>query len=443
MSLEPRTGRKWVIGLVVGLAVLVLVTFLLESPYSRKPVDDYIARVEASGRPTRVREVVGADPPPETNGAADIDAASKWLAAKKGDLPGWPVVGPWRSVESGTWDDGVTDDERRALDAYFADAAPFFERLAAGLTKPRLRTPFGEGAAGDELPDVNVRWRIFQVLGALASCSTKEEVRLDATELLAKLAGRIENNTYLDEYVSSIGIDYAASAVRRGLARDGADAASWRARLDPPLSTTWLSRFPGAVRRERAFQLDYLRTADLSKLSGDTSRSMSAPRTFKQLVKRVHALFSSSGEVESPPVITPRDLVRGLEATERFETVSADSYPRLAAEIDAVVKAAPAGTSKAGTQSWIATAAANLAAADAKSRLARIALAAAEHRAKRGDFPASLDELKWAFPDGVPLDPLVDASFVYEKTATGVRIASSAPPADVDRPELFVWELKR
>jgi hypothetical protein len=89
--------------------------------------------------------------------------------------------------------------------------------------------------------------------------------------------------------------------------------------------------------------------------------------------------------------------------------------------------------------------------ADAAQRLARVALALTEHRAKHGDFPASLDELKPAFPaGGVPPDPYTDAPFVYEKTATGVRIASEwrladDPDLDADerRDRALVWELKR
>jgi len=99
---------------------------------------------------------------------------------------------------------------------------------------------------------------------------------------------------------------------------------------------------------------------------------------------------------------------------------------------------------------FIQTSAERFCRTDAATRLARVALAAAEHRATHGDFPASLDELKPMFPDGVPLDPFTDAAFVYEKTATGVRIASAGRLAD-DRPideatlreRVLVWELKR
>jgi hypothetical protein len=82
----------------------------------------------------------------------------------------------------------------------------------------------------------------------------------------------------------------------------------------------------------------------------------------------------------------------------------------------------------------------------AGARLARVALAVAAHR----DFPPSLDELRPMFPDGVPLDPFTDAPFIYEKTATGARVASlgrlseDEPLADPTlRERCLVWELKR
>jgi hypothetical protein len=87
---------------------------------------------------------------------------------------------------------------------------------------------------------------------------------------------------------------------------------------------------------------------------------------------------------------------------------------------------------------------------EAAARLARVALAAADLRATHGDFPASLDELRPMFPDGVPLDPYTDAPFVYERTAAGVRIASAGRLAGEDaldeatlRAQCLSWELRR
>jgi hypothetical protein len=147
---------------------------------------------------------------------------------------------------------------------------------------------------------------------------------------------------------------------------------------------------------------------------------------------------------------SPAAMARALEATERFETAATSPYARLHADLKASI-----GPSQRGSASWamlspLLRSAEMLAQTEAVCRLARIALAAAERRAKSGKLPASLDELKDAFPEGVPVDPFTDAPFVYEATETGVRISTSghlpgeSAPEGRRAPEAgFTWELKR
>jgi hypothetical protein len=447
MSLERRAARTWVTGLVIGLAVLIGVAWLLGQPYSRKPVDDYIAQQKAAGKPVTIREVIGPDPAPATNGAADLETAGKWIDEHKGDSDTWKVVGPWTDRKSGRWYDDLTDDQRRDLDAFFADAKPFFDGVAAGLAKPRIRvpTPVGENDSVDVMPRV----RVIHVLAARAVSATRAQDRLDAAELLAKLAVRAESCTVIDDYVSAVAMDDATLAVRLSLARGDVDAAAWRARLDGLLSEPWLPRLRDGVRRQRAHLLELLRTADFSKPMIVSSPAM-PEKPWRTIVDRIVARVDAIRAGETIPENSPEDFVRLLASTERFETASTDSYPRLAGEIAEVVAAAPKGSAAKSVASWLPRFAATLAKTDAACRLARIALAASEHRAKHGDFPASLDELKDAFPDGVPTDPFTDAPFVYEKTATGVRIASVGRlvehplPAGETLPDGdLVWELKR
>jgi len=447
MTLERRAARTWVTGLVIGLAALIGVAWLLGRPYSRKPIDDYIAGVKAAGKPVTLREVFGPDPSPETNGAADLETAGKWVDEHKGDSDTWKVVGPWTDRKSGRWYDDLTDDERRELDAFCADVKPVFDGVAAGVAKPRLRVP--TPADPQTFPDVMPRVRVIHLLEARALAATKPDDRLDAAELLAKLAVHAECRGVIDEYVSSMAMNDAATAIRLSLARGDVDPAAWRARLDGLLREAWLPRLRDGVRLQRAYLLDRLRTADFSKPMVVSSSSMDA-QPWKSVVRRIVDRIDAIRKGETVPENSPADLVRLLASTERFETASTDSYPRLAAEIDAVVAAAPKGSAVASIASWLPTCAATLAKTDAACRLARIALAASEHRVKHGDFPASLDGLNPTFPDGVPLDPFTDAPFAYEKTATGVRIASAGRlvehplPAGETLPDGdLVWELRR
>jgi hypothetical protein len=446
MSLERRAARLWVTGLVVGLAVLIGAAALLARPYSRKPVDDYIATMKAAGNPVTVREALGPDPAPETNGVADVDAAGKWIDEKKGDRETWTVVGPWTDRRNGHWYDDLTDAQRRDLDAFFADARPFFDGVAAGLAKPRLRVPTPAGE--HEFPDFEPRVRVIHVLAARAIAATNPTDRLDAAELLAKLGTHAEWLGVIDVLVSAMAMDEAATAVRLSLARGDVDASAWRARLDGLVAGAWLPRFRDAVRLERAWLLDFLGKADFSK--DMTVRHPSDARPWDSIVfDRVKARIDAIRNGETIPEYSPAYFVQALQSTERFETASTDSYPRLAAEIDAAVAAATKGSAAASMASWLPRYAASLAKTDAACRLARIALAAAEFRSKHGAFSASLDELKDAFPDGVPLDPFTDAQFAYEKTATGARIASTGRVSAHLRPDdtlpegELVWELKR
>jgi hypothetical protein len=84
---------------------------------------------------------------------------------------------------------------------------------------------------------------------------------------------------------------------------------------------------------------------------------------------------------------------------------------------------------------------------EASVRLARIALAL---HSRRDDLPARLDDLVADFFDGVPTDPFTGASFIYEVTVTGYRLASAGRLADDPpltdaalRERGLVWELHR
>lgn len=441
-------ARIWVTFLVVGLASLVGAAVLLAQPFSRKPVGDYLARMETEGRPVTLRAALGPDPPAAENGAMEVATASKWADENLGDSSTWTVRGPWSDDSGGPWYDGLTDEQRRELDDFLAKAGPLFDGLAAGLAKPRMRetTPPGDGPI--RLEGFEAKARIVKILSAKAFAATRAEDRLDATALLASLAVRTECRGLLDQMINVWAMETAVKSLRRELERGGADATAWRARLDAPLSQPWLPRFGGAVRLERGSILDLLRSADFDDLA---VRNPSATNRWTTIVyERIAARLDGIVKPDSRPRGTPADLVAGLAATEALETAATDSYPRFAQELARITPDIATPYGHLCMVKPLVQCADRLARTDAATRLARIALAAAEHRAAHGDFPASLDELRPAFPDGVPLDPYTDAPFVYEKTADGVRIAAAGrlagdpAPSEGDlRERVLVWELKR
>jgi hypothetical protein len=64
----------------------------------------------------------------------------------------------------------------------------------------------------------------------------------------------------------------------------------------------------------------------------------------------------------------------------------------------------------------------------ARLRIARIGLAALEHRARAGSWPPSLVDLAPAFPGGVPRDPTSGAAFRLEREGEALRISAALDP---------------
>jgi len=440
--MTSHVGRNVAIGLAVTVVLFVGATLLaVSSAYSRKPLDAYVAKEKAAGKPVTVREVLGPDPQAETNGAPDLIAVWNATQARKGEPDAWNVDGPWNATD-GRWDDALTDEKRRALDAALADAKPLFDAVAAAVAKPHLRLATGDGENVAESA-ISLA-RVVSVLCARSIAAADPKDRLAATELLADVALRAECRGMIDAWVASLAMRDAAEAVQRGLERGDIDVATWRARLDERMQRRWLPLFADVVRLERARVLELAQSYPFD----DTGRLVSGmpPRSPTQTVRsRVEDLIAAWRRGESTPRDSPAHFAETLAAREPFERATTDSFPRL---MRAIGDAASQLSDRTVMQPLSRTATV-LTQTDACCRLARIALAAAEFRAKTGDFPASLDELKTSLGGDAPLDPYTDAPFVYEKRDAGVVLSSRGrlpddPPTDesLDAKGL-VWRLRR
>ena len=64
-------------------------------------------------------------------------------------------------------------------------------------------------------------------------------------------------------------------------------------------------------------------------------------------------------------------------------------------------------------------------------------------KAKTGKFPASLDDMKALFPQGLPLDPFTGKDFIYRLDADLPTVVAQgdAPEVKKERPQLFVFSL--
>jgi hypothetical protein len=81
----------------------------------------------------------------------------------------------------------------------------------------------------------------------------------------------------------------------------------------------------------------------------------------------------------------------------------------------------------------------------AKVRLARIGLALLEHRQETGSWPPNLDSLKAMFGDSVPLNPLTNDAFRYERKSAKVRLEAEGAVTweEVRDEQEIVWEISQ
>jgi len=448
MNRDAGSARAWVAAVVVVLAALIGGAYLLVAPPSRKPLDDYVAAVKAAGKPVTVEEVLGPPPPPETNGIVDFDAACKWLDEHAGPTDKWTYAGPWSGDWAATWYDHEPPERLAALDRFLTSLKPYFDGLAATAARSRFFVPTTRTAEGFVVqPRAQRLLEAIRVVQARAFAASRAEDRLDSVALLLALSARIDGRSSMDHIVSNAASHWAVLALRRDLERGAVDVAATRARLDLLLSAPWLPRVPQMIEFQRVWMLDFAMHGDV----GDRARGGGLKSMTLAVTKRIERTLRGQPEPVDPPHVgTPKEFAEAHAAFAPLESLPTDSYPRMMNAIRAFL-----ATTKDSpfVEAWMPAQPAfveHFARTDATRRLARVALAAAEHRATHGDFPASLDELKPMFADGVPLDPYTDAPFVYERSAAGARVASlgrlseDGPLADATlRERCLVWELKR
>jgi len=393
-----------------------------EDPYAefRRYVEDR----RAAGKPTTLRELLGPDPPDAENAAVEISAALDALYTEFGEESAWPKVDLWSDVPVAE----QTPEQVQELREFVGRFRPFLGRLGSALDRPRCRFPTPSGPGGS-VPGIRVIRKTCNLLMLIARATRDVDplLRIEALRILLSLGRK-------DEAVTSFGValDYATAmggvrALHPALEKNEVDPLRARRVLDELLRASWLPLGP------RFSELDLIGSMELMQAWIDGS----LPPDLAKL-----------GWNGPPPAA---EIVAGLllmEEASRLPAVPFPEYARMVKDIEQ--RSEREGKACENLLAGHPKVAAALGRTDAAMRLARIALAAAEFRATHGDFPASLDELKPMFPDGVPLDPFTDVPFVYEKTGTGVRIASAGRLADeatIDeatlRDRCLVWELKR
>lgn len=413
------------------------------------PVAAYVERLRAAGEPTTLRDAMERGAPSTGNAALPLRMKALVLFVElelEQGRAGGPKSWPWDGADH-------PEDETPENFALLVPLLPRLEEFAAGaaaaLQASRCRFPFeeadspeswakivpgvdrtvawarslasgGDPGAPPESPaefegfrNLEARQLIRKALAAVAIASQHEERRLDACRSLLLFGRRDEPAHALDLAADGSMILAAVEALRWGTERRSLPPGPARAALDPLLTGSAFDRLPAALQGELATTLDRYRGLVIAEF--DPSR--------RRLI--------------APTIVAECQTIESLRAVPR--TAFAEYLPRFTA-------IAERHRTTVGLVSWVR----RLARCDAATRLARVALAVAEHRELRGDFPRTLDELDSHFPGGVPLDPFTDAPFLFEQTADGLRIASAGrvagnPPLDDEelRDAILLWELKR
>lgn len=437
--------RVWmVIGAAALLAVVVGATLVLHEVapeferwsdlqrqadlYSR-PFEPYVESLRAAGQAVEIDEVDGPMPADADNAAGEIDAAVKWVHDTFGEQDKWPAQALWQAdgLEARDAAAAATPALREEMSQFLEQLRPFFDRVDRALDRPHLRYPRTVDPATGMHDDPWMRpvQRVIRLLGQAAHAAPKPEDRLRAIRDCARLGARLDPTDEMSHMMAAADTRLAVEEVRYHLENGTMDPAAARTALDELLARPWFPRMAALLRSERAETIWEAREMRAGRLK---DWRLSPANTQDPAVT---TQFVAACEVFDEALTWPPDGYR--EWRRKFE----DLLDRTETERNAFTLS-PRLMLRTLTRT------------DAVTRLARIALAAAEHRAEHGALPVSLDELKWAFPDGVPLDPFTDAPFAYTRTDADVRIASVGrvpeEPA-IDDAELrersLVWNLKR
>jgi hypothetical protein len=436
--------RRGAWALVAAAFVALLAVAIWRLFPSEQPFHDYIAKLRAEGAPTTFDELNGPMPLDAENAAPEIEAAYEAFVAEFGPPADWPA-GAWNwEIFPRSEEDLPAPEDLAALTAFADRARPFAERIATAISRPRCRFALRQGtvlpgltsgasyAVGNSLP----------LLDDVARHASDAAVRLDACRTLALIAARLETRGFSETRLAMDAADRCAGALRAGLADRSITPSLARATLDPLLRARWLPRLPACVRFDAAeFAFEY--GALLAGRYGPTAGALE--RAARDVDDTVARMGGSSRPRRWEPGHAD-EIVAACEFARATAAIATDSYAAFHREYRALEERHEPPHGRRGSH-FLAAALTHL---DAEIRLARVALAAAEFREERGELPASLDELRPRFDDGIPLDPFTGASFAYLRTADGVRVSSPGylpeePRSDQSswRDRGLVWELQR
>jgi hypothetical protein len=441
------TRRRTIV--LAGVAALVVLFAWAVWPPSEKPFLDFVAERRAAGLPTTYAELIGPAPPASENGAADLASAWRSLVDGFGPESDWKGS-PFDATTTldGCFPDGLTADALAALAATAERLRPGIDPIVRAVDKPRLWFAVKYDIRGWRTSDeIELILEALKALEMAAAGDPDPARRVAACRALLLVADRTEPTFFVREMVACSASSAAVAAIRHGVETGAVDPAKARAACDSLLRASTVERLRRASRGEAVCLMD-----NYAAFLDGRAVSQEAPLTFGRRMEIEFENAKARLRGDAVSVGWGKGFAREIVAVCRaWESFASTSDIRTLRTPESVAAAIPTEfDALVGLHKTIARLAGASLEAEAARALARVALAVAEFHATHGDFPASLDGLKASFPEGVPLDPFTDAPFVYETTATGVRIASAgrvagdpAPDEKRLRERCLVWELKR
>jgi hypothetical protein len=434
--------RRRAIWIVTAAAIVGSIVWVLW-PSSEQPYLDMVASLRAAGEPVDFEGLIAQDVPAEgDDGGTDLVEGWKWVDDHVDSRRWDQVVGSWNINCAKDWPETSTREQIAELAAFLGEIEPYLVHVRAAARKARIR--FRQGVRDEfGFPKTGAIRRLQQscwALIAVAVASPDEAMRIEALGDAAAIAARTECVMWFDHVTASTYHVAVARETGRQVESGRLDPAAARARLDPLLRERWLDRAPAALRSHRAFVIQCYRTV----LDGTCPY---AGPTLWQRLQRLATTGKFPGPYDGP--FNPghaKEIVAYCDALSEALHVPHGRYRDYRSSLESSTWP----ESELEGPDTFARAAEMLTRADAAAALARVALAAAEFRATRGDYPASLDDLKPMFADGVPLDPFTDAPFVFGHSEGEIRIRSAGGPPE--KPEAFdaklrddglFWTLKR
>jgi hypothetical protein len=263
---------------------------------------------------------------------------------------------------------------------------------------------------------------------------------------------RLRNRGMWDAGLATGALGAACGWLRDSLLDGSIDPERARPQLDELLAEDWAPRFAHLLRCERASEFELApyyvdgsaqvywapKLAIIKQVFPERLKELGLPDTEPSVIQRIQRTVGlSEGVSDWSWFGVPVDVVLGeLRDLDRYLTADAD--PRSVWEQWQDKSSVGQRAIAPGWLHWI------LARADARGRLARLALAAYEHRRLNGAWPRAAADLAPLFPDGVPLDPFTGGPFLVEHDGDAL-VLRAQPWGGIDEESeqdlLYVWRL--